>query len=677
MPDPMIGQTVEGRWHVLNVIGAGAMGVVYLAERKNLGVRVALKLLHEEFLASDQFVRRFAREARALSRLQHIHCVSILDVGSHEKRPYIVMELAHGHTLTTEIGEVTMTPQRAVTLMRQVLLGLGHAHDQDIVHRDLKPDNIMVTQVAGVGEVIKILDFGMAHFQDSRNSQSNAQVVPGTPSYMSPEQAQGLIADGRCDLYSAGVILYQLCVGEKPFKANDPLDLLQKHIHEPPVPPRLAAPQRRISEALEQVILHALTKSRDKRYASAHEFLAALEATPEGRQTLPGRAAPKSTARGWPRVAALTVAAAALLTIGGWIALKLQTAPIATPTASAATAPAPGAPGTSAAATPTGAPGTAAAGAPAPSPTSGGSAAATGTPAAIGTGPGQAAAVAPGATGTAPGQAAAVAPGTSATAAATATAATTRAAAGDPARSPTGVGPPSGSVTGSTVVAANLAPSSAGAPSATAVPAPDSPAAGGVEALIAAKRYGEAEKLLARAIAADPRNGDLRLKRGDLYFRQNSRKKMVAEWDAALRLKPDLRNEPRLQQQMCSTLDARSGHGPQRVLVRHFGVGAIPVMHDCIKRTHDRAVVRNAVHVIEAVGGPAKVDQLLVGRRELELAQTCDDRKRAVATLDGLRSRQALSLLTALEKQRASQRSSSSGYACLGKLVQDAIARIK
>jgi len=110
MPDPMIGQTVEGRWQVRSIIGAGAMGVVYLAERKGLGVKVALKLLHEEFLASDQFVRRFAREARALSRLQHIHCVSILDVGSHEKRPYIVMELAHGHTLTTEIGESTMTP---------------------------------------------------------------------------------------------------------------------------------------------------------------------------------------------------------------------------------------------------------------------------------------------------------------------------------------------------------------------------------------------------------------------------------------------------------------------------------------------------------------------------------------------------------------------------------------
>ncbi len=146
-----------------------------------------------------------------------------------------------------------VTPTRAVMLMRQMMLGLRHAHGHGIVHRDLKPDNIMITELGGVGEVVKILDFGFAHINDSRHSQSNANLVPGTPSYMSPEQAQGLKTDLRTDLYSASVILYELCVGFKPFVSGDTAELLQKHIHEPPIAPRQAAPAQRISEALEQV----------------------------------------------------------------------------------------------------------------------------------------------------------------------------------------------------------------------------------------------------------------------------------------------------------------------------------------------------------------------------------------------------------------------------------------
>src|SRR5262249_9463488 len=151
---------------------------------------------------------RFAREARALSRLQHVNCVSILDVGTHDQRPYIVMELVVGHALTDELGTSSPDPVRAVALVRQILFGLRHAHEHGIVHRDLKPDNIMVTELAGVGDVVKILDFGFAHITDARHSQSNAKVVPGTPSYMSPEQVRGIKTDLRTDLYSTGVILY-------------------------------------------------------------------------------------------------------------------------------------------------------------------------------------------------------------------------------------------------------------------------------------------------------------------------------------------------------------------------------------------------------------------------------------------------------------------------------------
>ena len=285
-PDPLVGATLDGRWTVLRRIGKGAMGIVYLAEQANLHRQVALKLLHEEYSTDDEYVRRFEREARALSRLQHVNCTSILDVGEHEHRPYIVMELVHGHRLTVEIGTPVMTPVRAVGLIRQVLMGLTHAHGHNIVHRDLKPDNLMITELAGVGDVIKILDFGFAHISDSRHSQSNAELVPGTPSYMSPEQSKGLRPDARTDLYSAGIILYELCVGHKPFMAKEALEVLQLHIKEPPLAPRTAAPERNISESLEAVILHALAKNRDDRFPSAELFQIALEGTPEGRAAM-------------------------------------------------------------------------------------------------------------------------------------------------------------------------------------------------------------------------------------------------------------------------------------------------------------------------------------------------------------------------------------------------------
>ena len=310
-PDPLVDVLVDGRWRLQRRIGEGAVGVVYLAERINLGRQVALKLLNEECSASNEFVRRFAQEARALSRLQHVNCITILDVGTHDQRPYIVMELVPGHLLSDELQSGQVTPTRAVMLMRQVMLGLRHAHGHGIVHRDLKPDNIMVTEVAGVGDVVKILDFGFAHINDSRHSQSNANLVPGTPSYMSPEQAQGIRADQRTDLYSASVILYELCVGFKPFASAEIFELLQKHIHEAPVPPRQAAPAQRISEPLEQVILRGLQKSRDDRFVDAEEMQLALDATPEGRAALRGRTVPGRLLLGYALLIVLLVCALA------------------------------------------------------------------------------------------------------------------------------------------------------------------------------------------------------------------------------------------------------------------------------------------------------------------------------------------------------------------------------
>ncbi len=318
--DPLVGQTIDGRWHVLRQIGVGAVGAVYLAERAKLGRQVALKLLHPEYLSNNEFVRRFAREARALSRLQHVNCVSIFDVGTHEERPYIVMELVNGPSLTEEMGTPEMTPTRAVALIRQVLEGLAHAHGHGIIHRDLKPDNIVVTELAGVGEVVKILDFGFAHINDSRLSQSNAQLVPGTPSYMSPEQTKGEKTDPRTDVYSTGVMLYELCVGFKPFVAADGREVLQKQQFEEPIPPRQAAIGRRISEPLERVILRALAKDRDARFADAAEFGAALAATPEGHRS----AAATSGRRRLLVPFAIAIAAVVIASIGLFVAMHAR-----------------------------------------------------------------------------------------------------------------------------------------------------------------------------------------------------------------------------------------------------------------------------------------------------------------------------------------------------------------
>jgi serine/threonine-protein kinase len=324
--DPLIGATVDGRWHLLRRIGGGAVGTVYLAERSNLGRQFALKILHEECSANDEFVRRFAREARALSRLQHVNCVSIIDVGSHLNRPYIIMDLVAGSTLSDESLRAAITPVRAAGLICQVLRGLRHAHSHGIVHRDLKPENIMVTEMAGVGEVVKLLDFGFAHINDSRLSQSNAELVPGTPAYMSPEQAQGIKTDPRTDLYAAGLILYELSVGFRPFVAATPFELLRLHISEPPVRPRLAAPARGISDALEAVILRALEKDREARFADAAEFEDALMATPEGRKASHRR----DGMRRWGYVLA---AAAVVAAIGLGIALHRPRAVVSAPSA--------------------------------------------------------------------------------------------------------------------------------------------------------------------------------------------------------------------------------------------------------------------------------------------------------------------------------------------------------
>jgi len=266
------GQILDDRYQVIGPIGEGAMGSVYRAERLKLGRIVAIKVMNERLPEEMASRRRFEREAKTMAKLEHPHCASVLDIGVHNCRPYVVMDFVSGTNLTKLIDDGPVPIARAVELTRQVLSGLAHAHEIGIVHRDIKPANIVLSQKAGLGDHVKILDFGLARLNEE-SSNLTAGVILGTPSYMAPEQIRGILIDGRADLYACGVMLFELLTGTKPFRSadNDPLGICMMHLNVPA--PRLAdkLPGHDFG-ALEQVIARALEKDRDQRFATAGEF---------------------------------------------------------------------------------------------------------------------------------------------------------------------------------------------------------------------------------------------------------------------------------------------------------------------------------------------------------------------------------------------------------------------
>ena len=279
---------MQGRYRILERLAAGAMGVVYRGERVELARPVAVKFLHPWIAAQPAFRARFETEARAMSRLNHPNCVSVIDFGV-EGSPYVIMDFVTGGTLRKVLGWGRLSPARAVAIARQLLAGLAHAHGQGIIHRDLKPDNMILTDTDGLPDHIKILDFGLAKLRDGPAMTSGLAI--GTPSYMSPEQtgAPGEI-DGRTDIYAIGVVLYEMLVGAKPFAAEKVADILVMHRDTPPKPLRQAAPAAGISPALEAVVLRALEKKPADRFQTAAEFAAALDEAPESHVRIPGAA---------------------------------------------------------------------------------------------------------------------------------------------------------------------------------------------------------------------------------------------------------------------------------------------------------------------------------------------------------------------------------------------------
>jgi serine/threonine-protein kinase len=273
--DSLIDTLFDGRYRIQRKLGAGGMADVYLAEDQELGRRVAIKILNDRHANDDQFIERFRREAKNAAALNHPNIVSIYDRGNAEDTYYIAMEFLDGRSLKELIvGRGAAPVNVAIEYTRQILSALRFAHRHGIVHRDIKPHNVLVD---GEGR-LKVTDFGIARAGTSQMTETGS--IVGTAQYLSPEQAQGTEVDQRSDLYSLGIVLYELLTGKTPFEGDTPVEIAMKHLSNAPRPPSKLRPD--IPPELDMVVLRALAKSPDDRYQSADEMEADLERVARG-----------------------------------------------------------------------------------------------------------------------------------------------------------------------------------------------------------------------------------------------------------------------------------------------------------------------------------------------------------------------------------------------------------
>ena len=278
--DRLIGQTVGGRYTIRKILGEGGMGRVYEADRALAGVnqRVAVKTLHQHLSSDPQVVARFHRECRTVATLRHPNTIKVEDFGqTADGTLYIAMEFVDGTTVEKELEKGPMAPERVEKILGQVCGSLAEAHKQGVVHRDLKPDNVVLMNVGDDEDFVKVLDFGIAARKDSVDAAKEQKLtqqgmVLGTPPYMSPEQFMGKELDLRSDIYSLGVMAYEMLTGRLPFEANTPWEWATKHMTAQPFPFEDSPTVTDIPGKMKNAILKAMSKSSSDRHASVKEF---------------------------------------------------------------------------------------------------------------------------------------------------------------------------------------------------------------------------------------------------------------------------------------------------------------------------------------------------------------------------------------------------------------------
>jgi tRNA A-37 threonylcarbamoyl transferase component Bud32 len=295
--DPLIGQVLGGKYKVVRLIGEGGMGAVYEGEQP-LGTtrrRVAVKTLHPHLSRDPKIKARFEREVATIAELEHPNTIQVYDFGTTpEGILYLVMEFLHGKSLADLLErEGAMAPERVDAILQQVCGSLEEAHAHGIVHRDLKPDNVVLVERAGKKDFVKVLDFGIAKRskEEDKDEQKLTQqgMVLGTPPYMSPEQFTGRPIDSRSDIYSLGVMAYEMLSGKLPFKADTAWEWATQHMTQPPIPIESLAEGQRATEPMRAALRRALAKSPDERFQTVREFIEAFSA-PSMRPMMPSGA---------------------------------------------------------------------------------------------------------------------------------------------------------------------------------------------------------------------------------------------------------------------------------------------------------------------------------------------------------------------------------------------------
>lgn len=300
--DPMIGQLLDGKYRLESVLGRGGMGVVYKATHIHIDTQYAVKVLHPELVANQAAIERFRIEARSAGRIRHPNAIQVTDFGiTPERFVYLVMEMVDGVSLRKLLEDVQVLDlHRANDILRQTCAAVDAAHERGVIHRDLKPDNIIVTQSEG-SDSVKVLDFGIAKLRDTSTLTrplsaplTQAGTLIGTPEYMSPEQCRGLQLDPRSDIYSLGIILYEMLCGTQPFVGDTTLEIVIQQLNNPPRPLRVVDPA--IPEEVERVVLRALDKDPAGRQSNSLELSAEFNAAVNAQAT----GAPRTTVVGVP-----------------------------------------------------------------------------------------------------------------------------------------------------------------------------------------------------------------------------------------------------------------------------------------------------------------------------------------------------------------------------------------